>query len=157
MIPKMGTSVRLRRCGSRQRCASDLAEALQAEFENRSNAAKTLMRWTGVSNRGARYWLSGERCPNGWQLILLARHSDAVLRAILQMCGRPAFELALDLDALRLALTQAVKTLDAIEAGMIQERPKKAGQRSGSAARRRKGEGTDPQGNLRGPIGGATR
>lgn len=125
MIPKMGTSVRLRRCGSRQRCASDLAEALRAEFENRSNAAKTLMRWTGVSNRGARYWLSGERCPNGWQLILLARHSDAVLRAILQMCGRPTFEVALDFDALRLALNQAVKALDTIEAGMMQDMAEK--------------------------------
>lgn len=115
MIPNKGTTVPLRRRGGRQECAANLATALRSEFKTGSHAAKTIMRWTGVSNRGARYWLAGERCPNGWQLILLARHSDAVLRALLGMCGRPALELHLEIDTLRNALSQALKSLAVIE------------------------------------------
>ena len=126
MIPNRGTSVHAPRQGSRQQCASSLACALHEEFADSSNAAKTLMRWTGVSNRGARYWLSGERCPNGWQLILLARNSDCVLRAMLAMCGRQSFGLRLELDAVKLALNQALTALAAIE--------RRSGDCSGSCA-----------------------
>jgi hypothetical protein len=46
------------------------------------------MRWTGASERTAKYWLSGERGPSGEHLILLAQHSDAVLETILTMAMR---------------------------------------------------------------------
>ena len=46
------------------------------------------MRWTGASERTAKYWLSGERGPSGEHLIRLAQHSDAVLITILTMAQR---------------------------------------------------------------------
>jgi hypothetical protein len=138
MIPKRGTSVQSCRQGSRQQCASDLARALKEEFADSSHAAKTLMRWTGVSNRGARYWLSGERCPNGWQLILLASHSDAVLRAMLQMCGRPALELGFELDAVKQTLGQAMVAIAAIECRL--DAVQRASGRGASAMRQANGK-----------------
>ncbi|MDP2739716.1 MAG: hypothetical protein Q8O82_13700 [Pseudorhodobacter sp.] len=47
-----------------------------------------MMGWTGASERTVKYWLSGERGPNGEHLILLAQHSDAALVTILTMAER---------------------------------------------------------------------
>lgn len=115
MVPKKGTTVQSTTSSGRRHCAGNIARALRAELGAGSHAAKIVMRWTGVSNRGARYWLQGDRCPNGWQMILMARHSDAVLREILQMCERPALGFNLEISAVRLALNQATAALSALE------------------------------------------
>jgi antitoxin ParD1/3/4 len=46
------------------------------------------MRWTGASERTARYWFSGERGQGCDQLMALTRHSDAVLYVLLALAGR---------------------------------------------------------------------
>lgn len=86
VVPKMGTTVHLAADQTRYRKA--IADALRRELGPTHQAIKTAMRWTGASERTAKYWLSGERGPSGEHLILLAQHSDAVLLTILTMAER---------------------------------------------------------------------
>jgi hypothetical protein len=65
-----------------------IADALRRELGPTHQAIKTVMRWTGASERTAKYWLSGERGPSGEHLIRLAQHSDAVLITILTKAER---------------------------------------------------------------------
>jgi hypothetical protein len=101
MVPKTGT------VGSAQDCAKAIAEALRIELGNSARAAKTIAKWTGASDRAAKYWLAGTRCPSGRQLILLAMHSDAVLEAFLKLARRDQLGVALDLNAAQVSLDRA--------------------------------------------------
>lgn len=85
-VPKMGTDVHLDADQAAYRRA--IADTLRRELGPTHQAIKTVMRWTGASERTAKYWLSGERGPSGEHLILLAMHSDAVLLVILSMADR---------------------------------------------------------------------
>lgn len=85
-VPKMGTDVHLDADQTAYRTA--IADALRRELGPTHQAIKTVMRWTGSSERTAKYWLSGERGPSGEHLIRLAQHSDAVLITILIMAER---------------------------------------------------------------------
>jgi hypothetical protein len=85
-VPKMGTTVHLDADQTAFREA--IADALRRELGPTHQAIKTVMRWTGASERTAKYWLSGERGPSGEHLIRLAQHSDAVLITILIMAER---------------------------------------------------------------------
>lgn len=88
VVPKMGTNVHLTADQTCYRRA--MADALHRELGPTHQAIKTAMRWTGASERTAKYWLSGERGPSGAHLILLAQHSDAVLMTILTLAKRLA-------------------------------------------------------------------
>ena len=46
-----------------------LAAVLRAEVEHQGIGAKTIMKWTGASERAVKGWLSGERGPSGEHLI----------------------------------------------------------------------------------------
>ena len=85
-VPKMGTTVHLGADQAAYRKA--IADTLRRELGPTHQAIKTVMRWTGASERTAKYWLSGERGPSGEHLIRLAQHSDAVLITILTMAER---------------------------------------------------------------------
>ena len=80
-VPKMGTTVHLGADQAAYRKA--ISDTLRRELGPTHQAIKTVMRWTGASERTAKYWLSGERGPSGEHLIRLAQHSDAVLITIL--------------------------------------------------------------------------
>jgi hypothetical protein len=86
VVPKMGTTVPMATDQARYRKA--IADALRGELGPTHQAIKIAMRWTGASERTAKYWLSGERGPSGEHLILLAQQSDAVLITILTMAER---------------------------------------------------------------------
>lgn len=109
MFPKTGTTVLKNR-----NYASTIASALRRELGAGARATKTVSRWTGASERSATYWLSGQRGPDGRNLILLARHSDTVLQSILRMAQRDSYELSIELDAARAALVRAVALIDAL-------------------------------------------
>lgn len=64
-----------------------IADALRAELGSRS-VAKTVARWTGVSDRAVKKWLAGTVVPGGDHLVALMRHSDAVLAVVLRAAGR---------------------------------------------------------------------
>ena len=68
--------------------AAMIATALQTELGNTHRAAKTLMRWTGASERTVKHWLSGFHGPGGDYLIALMRESEAVLETVLTASGR---------------------------------------------------------------------
>ena len=65
-----------------------IALALHMEFGSTHRAIKTAMRWTGASERTVKYWFAGERVPCGEHLILLARHSDAIVLVLLALAER---------------------------------------------------------------------
>lgn len=86
VVPKMGTVLHLDGVPSDYRAA--IALALHAELGSTHRAIKTAMRWTGASERTVKYWFAGERGPSGEHLILLARHSDAIVLVLLALAER---------------------------------------------------------------------
>src|SRR3954470_9728766 len=77
--------------------ASSIAEALRTELGQSHRATKTVMRWTGASDRTAKNWLSGCCGPSGRHLICLARESDTVLATVLGLAGRNRHMVGADL------------------------------------------------------------
>lgn len=71
-----------------ERFAGDIGEALRAELGGSHQTIKTIMNWTGASERTIKNWLSGSNGPSGRHLIELIRHSDAVCSLVLRMAGR---------------------------------------------------------------------
>ena len=94
VVPKMGTVVHLDEIPSDYRAA--MAMALHAELGSTHRAIKSAMRWTGASERTVKYWFAGVRGPSGDHLVSLARHSDAVLIALLVLADRLIVEDAED-------------------------------------------------------------
>ena len=89
--------------------------ALTGELGGTHQAAKTTMRWTGVSERTARNWISGTHAPAGEHLIELMRNSDAVLSAVLILAGRREAHVFARLDLVRAELQALLKAIDRIE------------------------------------------
>ncbi|WP_081608900.1 hypothetical protein [Paramagnetospirillum caucaseum] len=67
--------------------AAAIADALRTELGSRS-VAKTVARWTGVSDRAVKKWLTGKVVPNGEHLVVLMRHSDLVWAVVRKAAGR---------------------------------------------------------------------
>ena len=86
VVPKMGTTVHL--CPNEADYRGALAMALHQELGQTHRAIKTVMRWTGASERTVKYWFAGERGPSGAHLIALVRHSDMVFHVVLQLADR---------------------------------------------------------------------
>lgn len=86
VVPKTGMNVHL--CPDLVDYRAALAMALRFELGATHRAIKTVMRWTGASERTVKYWFAGERGPSGQHLILLARHSDMVFHMVLMQAGR---------------------------------------------------------------------
>ncbi len=91
--------------------ASIVALALGRELNNSRHGVKTLMRWTGASERTAKNWLSGRRGPSGQDLIALARNSAEVMRAFYVMTGRSGLDESGNFE-LRTLLERAMDLLD---------------------------------------------
>ncbi len=81
-VPSMGLDK-----AESQAFAATIADALRAELGSRS-VAKTVARWTGVSDRAVKKWLAGKVVPDGEHLVALMRHSDTVLAVVLRAAGR---------------------------------------------------------------------
>jgi hypothetical protein len=86
VVPEMGTVVHPDEIPGDYRAAMTMA--LHAELGSTPRAIKSAMRWTGASERTVKYWFAGERGPSGEHLFSLARHSDAVLIALLALADR---------------------------------------------------------------------
>lgn len=97
---------------ARKDYAAVIALALVRELGGTHRSIKTLMRWTGASERTAKNWLSAKRGPSGPHLIALAQQSDEVMRAFWVLSHRPDDQgesLRADLRAL---LIEALRLLD---------------------------------------------
>ncbi|MDB5714342.1 MAG: hypothetical protein JWO15_1739 [Sphingomonadales bacterium] len=113
MLPKKGNH--FPRPGKRispEDFARAISIALREEVGFSHVAAKTVMRWTGASERTAKNWLAGTNCPCGWHLVLLARESDAVMASLLGLAGRDITVSALSLISLKAGLMSAVNAID---------------------------------------------
>lgn len=112
MIPKSGS--RLPTTTARPSEAEYLGQirsALRGELGGTAAGTKTIMRWTGASERTARNWMSGAAGPSGYHLICLARESDAVQFAMLAMSGREEMTLLADIHAAEVAIAKAAGAL----------------------------------------------
>lgn len=113
MFPKKGSSFPVGRDAlTDSEFAQVIASALKIEFGSTRNGAKMIMQWTGVSQRTAKNWLNGTNAPNGVHLILLARESNAVLKAIMLLAERPEMSLGASLLSLRRVLAETMTALD---------------------------------------------
>lgn len=98
MVPKSGSQLRdLAFSLSESVLATQIGEALRSELGASRRATKTVMRWTGVSDRSAQAWLHGRASPSGLHLVTLAAHSNSVMSTLLKLTGRGELEIGLRL------------------------------------------------------------
>ena len=81
--------------------AMKIALALKSELKDRNSRAKLVAGWTGANERTVKNWILGRYAPCGRHLVVLARHSDQVLTAILSMADRQDLLLARKAEDLR--------------------------------------------------------
>ena len=91
-----------------------IAAALKRELGGSHRAIKTVMKWTGVSERTAKNWIAGFHGPAGEHLIELLRNSDQVVATVLSLSTRTEFQIAAELQEARETLLQALGTVDAL-------------------------------------------
>src|SRR5262249_56373053 len=96
--------------------AASIGTALRGELGDSHQAIKTVMRWTGATDRTAKNWVTGIRGPTGEHLISLARHSDAVFEVIIRAAGRETLLIALQLIDAREKIVAAIEILDQLVA-----------------------------------------
>jgi hypothetical protein len=115
-LPKKGKALHRtdRESGSSADYAAAIAEALRHDLGKTHRAVKSVMRWTGASERTVKYWLAGAGGPSGEHLIALARHSDTVLQMILRLADHRRFEAALRLIQAREMLSEMVDAIQQI-------------------------------------------
>ena len=93
-----------------------IAKALKAEFGNSPSALKTLAQITRSNERAVRNWFEGKNGPSGENLVILMRHSDTVLKMILERAGRQDLVVAVGLASLRQQLADALAAIDGLPA-----------------------------------------
>lgn len=89
-----------------------VAVALRNELGNTRQTIKTIMRWTGASERTVKNWLAATHGPSGEHLVHLVRHSDEVFELFLLMAERKPVVTTVSLMRLRTQLAQTIEQLD---------------------------------------------
>ncbi len=89
-----------------------IAAALNHQLGQSHQAVKTLMRWTNASERTVKNWLEGRHGPQGAHLVLVLRHSDAALNALLELAQREQIVALQKMALAREAMADAVAALD---------------------------------------------
>ncbi len=89
-----------------------ISAALRNEFGNSGQTVKTVMRWTGASERTVKNWLAATHGPSGEHLVHLARHSDKIFQMFLLLAERKPVLTTVSLIRLRSHLTQTIERLD---------------------------------------------
>lgn len=113
MLPKKGKFLpKGPRGGSERSYAKAVAQALREDLGDTHQAIKTVMRWTGVSERTVKNWFSGASGPRGEHLVALVRHSTVVLEALLVLAGREQAIGTRTLMEARDMLASALKSFD---------------------------------------------
>ena len=90
MFPKKGKKFPSgnSRGNNKPRYVEIIATTLRTELGGTHRAVKTIMRWTGASERTVKHWLSGLHGPSGDHLLVLMRESEAVFESVLTAAGR---------------------------------------------------------------------
>jgi hypothetical protein len=115
-VPKKGTFVHRsgRGDGGDVSYAVAIAVALRRELGTTHQAVKSVMRWTGASERTVKYWLSGSRGPSGEHLIALAASSETILEIFLRRAGRQNYMVTTRLAEAHEKLKDVVEVLQGI-------------------------------------------
>ncbi len=66
-----------------------IADALRQEHGNTHRTVKTIMGWTGASERSVKNWLAGEFGPSGYFLMRLCVKSPAVRGLVVELLAEP--------------------------------------------------------------------
>jgi len=74
------------------------------------------MAYTGAGERAVKNWFEGKNGPNGENLVMLVRHSDEVLEALLSMAGREDILAGKLLVDARDKLVEMLEIIDELEA-----------------------------------------
>ena len=69
-----------------------VADALRRDFGTSPAKVKHIARLTGANVRTVQNWIYARNGPSGSGLVVLMRHSDAVMEAVLSLAGRPEFQ-----------------------------------------------------------------
>ncbi|HEY6328870.1 MAG TPA: hypothetical protein VI756_06000 [Blastocatellia bacterium] len=89
-----------------------VAHALQRQPGGTHQAVKTVMRWTGASERTVKNWFAGNSGPSGRHLVALARHSDEILAMFLALAGRQQTGFAIKLVDVRNRMAAVLEEID---------------------------------------------
>ena len=92
--------------------AQVVARCLRREMDDRGRSIKTIMKWSGASERTVKNWLAGEVGPRGDHLIALVRFSDPVFEAVLLLAGRRQVATGARLVAARETLAISLQVID---------------------------------------------
>lgn len=92
----------------------EIARALRVEFGSAKASVKTVMRWTGASERTVKGWFAGSFGPSARHLVLLIASSDAAFASLLALCGRSPVVQGQQLREVRDAMDRAVQSIDAL-------------------------------------------
>ena len=114
MLPKMGNELHGPSTSDGQPVdfRDAIATTLKTELGTTHQAIKTVMAWTGASERTAKHWFAGTHEPSASHLIALVHHSDEVLTAFLEAADRPALRVQLQLAGVRAKLLELVAVID---------------------------------------------
>ena len=117
-LPKMGKGLPMEAKQRRTRngFAASIANSLKEELRGSRHAIKTVMRWTGASERTVKGWLAGASEPNGKHLISLVRSSDQVFKCVLDLTGRKALFASQELVALQKQLQKVSASIETVVA-----------------------------------------
>lgn len=116
MFPKTGKTFPNEEGPSIERLVYQVANdaASKRELGGSHRAVKTVMKWTGVSERTSKNWIVGSHGPAGEHLIQLLRNSDEVVAAVLSFSARTELKIAAGLQESRETLLQVLGTMDAL-------------------------------------------
>ncbi|PRD43141.1 hypothetical protein C5748_13125 [Phyllobacterium phragmitis] len=114
MFPKKGKKLHRgpQRQGRDDEFRQAVAAALKNELGTTHQATKTVMRWTGASERTVKHWFAASHAPSGYHLVAIARHSDAVLMCFLLAAGRPQLSVGLRWNSVRPMLVELLNAID---------------------------------------------
>jgi hypothetical protein len=114
MFPKKGNELHrlVQSSGSNVRLGPTIAAALKAELGSTHQAVKTVLRWTGASERTVKHWFAGTHSPSGEHLVALMRNSDAIMIAVLRMADREPAIIGIKILAVRDKLLEVVDWID---------------------------------------------
>lgn len=124
MLPKKGKKLhwRSQEPAFTEKFENAIARALKSELGSTHQAVKTVMNWTGASERTVKHWLAGTHGPSGPYLIALARHSDSVMMYFLTAAGRSSLLVGAELYQVRSRLSEAITAIDALCPALPQRR-----------------------------------
>jgi len=93
-----------------------IAETLRETYGRSGRSIKTVMAYTGAGEKTVKNWFAGKNAPSGENLVMLMRHSDEILEALLSMAGREGILATKLLADARDRLAEIIAIIDELQA-----------------------------------------